>query len=79
MLNPAAMMKMMNAFKQFNTNHPKVIAFFKVVFSNRMEEGTVIEVTVTKPGEEPMTTNMKITQSDLALFEEIKAMSSQMN
>ena len=43
-------------------------------FSREMEEGTVIEITLTRPGEEPMTTNMKIQQSDLDLMREIQDM-----
>jgi len=39
-----------------------------------MEEGTVIEITLTRPGEEPMTTNMKIQQSDLDLMRELQDM-----
>ncbi len=38
----------------------------------RVEEGTVFEITVTKPGEEPITTNFKVLQSDLELMESLK-------
>ena len=44
----------------------------KAVFSGRIEEGTVIELSVTRPGEEPVTTNIKVQQSDLDLLEELK-------
>ena len=72
MMNPAAIMKLMNAKNKFTSNHPKFVAFLSAVFSRQIEEGTVIEITLTRPGEEPMTTNMKITQSDLELFDQIK-------
>lgn len=71
-MNP---MKIMAAFQTFRSNHPKVVEFFQVVFGSKVEEGTIIEVTVTKPGEEPITTNMKVKQSDIELFEELKNMS----
>lgn len=32
----------------------------------------MIEISVTRPGEEPLTTNMKVQQSDLELFEQVK-------
>ena len=32
----------------------------------------IIEITVTKPGEEPITTNMKVQQSDLELLQELQ-------
>ena len=52
----------------------KFVAFLNAVFSREMEEGTVIEITLTRPGEEPMTTNMKIQQSDLDLMRELQDM-----
>ena len=70
MMNPANIMKIMNAKNKFTANHPKFVAFLSAVFSREMEEGTVIEITLTRPGEEPMTTNMKIRQSDLDLMRE---------
>ena len=39
-----------------------------------MEEGTVIEMTVTRPGEKPLTANLKVQQSDLELLEELKGL-----
>lgn len=72
MINPASIMKMMNAKNKFTANHPKVVAFLNAAFSREIEEGTVIEITLTRPGEEPMTTNMRVTQSDLELLNEVK-------
>lgn len=72
MINPSSIMKLMNARNKFTENHPKFAAFLNVVFTNGIPEGTIVEITVTKPGEEPITTNMKVTQSDLELFAEIK-------
>lgn len=71
-MNAASMLKLMGARNQFNRNHPKFGAFLKAVFSRPMEEGTVIELSVTRPGEEPITTNIKVQQSDLELLEELK-------
>lgn len=72
MMNPAAIMKIMNAKNKFAENHPKFTAFLSTVFSAGITEGTVIEITVTKPGEEPVTTNMKVRQSDLDLMRELQ-------
>jgi len=72
MINPASLMKIMNAKNQFTANHPKFAAFLNAVFSTPITEGTIIEITVTRPGEEPMTTNMKVQQSDLDLLEQLK-------
>ena len=74
-INPAMMIKLMNAKSKFAKNHPKFFSFIKTVFSRPIEEGTIMEITVTRPGEEPITTNIKIQQSDLELLEELKNMS----
>ena len=50
-MNPAAMMKVMNAMNTFKANHPKFMAFLSYVFQGGFPEGTVIEITVTKPGQ----------------------------
>lgn len=76
MMNPASIMKIMNAKNKFTANHPKFAAFLDRVFSMGITEGTVIEITVTKPGEEPIATNMKVMQSDLDLLEELKGLAN---
>ena len=65
-MNAASMLKLIGARNQFNHNHPKFGAFLKSVFSRQIEEGTVIELIVTRPGEEQ--------QSDLELLEELKGL-----
>lgn len=72
MINPASIMKIMNAKNKFTANHPKFAAFLNTVFSSGIEEGTIIEITVTRPGQEPVMTNMKVLQSDLELMNELK-------
>ncbi len=72
MINPASLMKIMNAKNKFTENHPKFVAFLNAVFANGVEAGTVIEMTVTKPGEAPVTTNIKVQQSDLELLAQLK-------
>lgn len=72
MINPGTMMKLMGAKKTFTENHPKFVKFLQVVFSTKVEEGTVFEITVTKPGKEPLTTNFRVQQSDLELMESLK-------
>ena len=74
MMNAGSIMKLMSAKNQFGKNHPKFEAFLKTVFSRRIEEDTVIEITVTRPGEAPVTANLKVLQSDLELLEELKGL-----
>lgn len=44
MMNPASLMKIMNARNKFVENHPKFAAFSNAVFSAGITEGTVIEI-----------------------------------
>lgn len=72
MVNPMTLMQIMNAKNKFTENHPKFVAFLNMAFSGEMEEGTILEITLKRPGEEPITSNLKITQSDMELFQELK-------
>ena len=71
-MNPAILMKLMSAKNTFTKNHPKFVAFLSTVFKNGIEEGTVIEISVQKPGQEKITSNIKIQQSDLDLLQGLK-------
>ena len=71
-MNPTAFMKLMAAKARFSANHPKFEAFLKSVLSRPVEEGTVVEFTVTRPGEEPVTANIKVQPSDLELLQELR-------
>ena len=72
MMKRAALLKIRSAFSRFQADHPKVVNYFQVVFGTGVPEGSVIEVTVTKPGGEPVTTNLKVTASDLELVNMLK-------
>lgn len=75
MVNPASIMKIMNLKNKFTKNHPKFAAFFQRVVSQGIDEGDIIEITVTKADGTPITANMRVTQEDLALVEELKGLS----
>jgi hypothetical protein len=70
--NPAALMKIMQLKSKFEANHPKTVQFTKQVLMSGLPEDTVIEVSVTKPGAEKITANMKITADDLEMMNELK-------
>lgn len=72
MINPAAIMKVMNAKNKFAEKHPRFAAFLSDVFTSGIPEGSIIEITVTRPGEEAIVTNMKVKQSDLDLIRELQ-------
>lgn len=71
-MNPASIMRIMNAKNKFTENHPKFVAFLNAVFARGVEEGTIIEIKVTNPGQDTMTANIKVQQSDLELLQELR-------
>ena len=70
-VNPMAVLKLMKARKEFGERHPKAVAFMDKELGDDMPEGTVIEVTVTKPGRAPVAANLKMTAEDIELMREI--------
>ena len=70
-INPRSL-KMMNAKNTFTANHPKFVSFLQYAFGSGIPADSVIEITVTKPGQEPVTSNIKVQQSDLELLESLK-------
>ena len=59
----------MSAKNTFTKNHPKFVAFLTKVFQDKIEDGTIIEISVQKPGQEKITSNIKVQQSDLDLMQ----------
>ena len=50
---------------------PLFYSFIKQEILTDIPEGTVLEVTVTKPGCEPVTTNMRVTAEDLKMGKDL--------
>ena len=76
-MNPQSMMQFMGALNTFRTNHPKFAGFIGMFIKSGIPEGSVIEITVTKPGEEPVTTNMRVQQSDIEFMQALKSINPQ--
>lgn len=72
MMNPGMMMKLMNGKAQFESRHPKFSAFFNAMLASGVSEGTILEVTIKRPGEDPVTSNMMVMKEDLELAEDLK-------
>lgn len=74
MFDFGSVMKIKNAWDTFTRNHPKFMPFMQAVGREAIGDGTIIEIKVTGPDGKEFNTNMKLTQSDLDLFAEIKNM-----
>lgn len=67
-----AIMQLKGAWDTFTANHPKFPMFAKAVMSKGIKEGTIIEINITDPDGTPISMNIKVTDSDLQLFETLK-------
>ena len=74
MVNPAIIFKIKSMWDEFTNQHPKLPRFFQAVASQPLEEGTVIEMIISRPGGDTLTSNVKLTASDLALLDQLKEM-----
>ncbi len=71
-MNPMALLSMKAAFDKFQKNHPKFMQFLSVMMQTGLQEGTVLECKVITPEGKELQANIKITQDDLELIEELK-------
>ena len=74
--NIDALMKLRKAWGTFSGNHPKFAQFLGALGQDKITEGTVIGISVTYPDGKTMDTNMKVTASDLELFESLKTLAN---
>jgi len=68
-MNPFTILKYKS---QLEGNHPRAAEFVKKVILTGLPEGTVVEVSITKPGEETKTSNIRVTREDIELFGEVR-------
>lgn len=64
-------MKIKGAWDKFTRNHPKFPMFLNAVKAKGIPADTVMGLTVEYPNGEKLATNIKITEQDLELFNEI--------
>ncbi|MCI7792207.1 MAG: hypothetical protein MR531_15810 [Lachnospiraceae bacterium] len=74
MFDFSSVMKIKSAWDTFSRNHPKFMPFMQAVGREAIGDGTIIEIKVTSPEGKEFNTNMKLTQSDLDLFAQIRNM-----
>ena len=73
-MNPMALLKAKKSWETFCGNHPRFPAFMQAVKSAGIQEGTIIEVSVTTPAGKTMTTNVRLTASDMQAFNDLKGL-----
>ena len=68
------LMKLGGLWGKFSKNHPKFPQFVKAVQKNGIKPDIVIDVKIAYPDGNVLDTNLKITESDMAILEELKKM-----
>jgi len=71
MFNPAKLLKLKNSWDTFTQNHPKFPKFLNAVHKDSIQEGTIIEIKVTSATGKTISSNVKLTESDIKLFDEL--------
>jgi hypothetical protein len=74
MINPNMIFQMKNMWERFESNHPKFPKFLQAVGRECIEEGTVIEISVTRADGENITSNIRLNQEDMELIRTMRDM-----
>lgn len=78
-MNPMKLMKITSALQKFQSNHPKFAKFMQEVPKQTLREGSVIEISIITAEGQHFCSNMKITQADLELLQELRDTTSEKN
>ena len=68
------LLKLGGLWAKFSKNHPKFPSFVKTVQKNGIKPDMVIDIKITYPYGNSIDSNLKVTESDLAILEELKKM-----
>ncbi|MCR5608669.1 MAG: hypothetical protein K6G26_06365 [Lachnospiraceae bacterium] len=71
-MNMGAIMKIKSAWETFTYNHPKFPLFLNAVKTKGVPVDTIVSISFTYPDGKVVDTNLKVTPSDLELFEVLK-------
>ena len=73
MMNFGELMNIKGHWDTFSQTHPQFVKFLNYMSKEKIEEGTVISISVKKKdSEKEIKTNLSITESDIAFIEAIK-------
>lgn len=71
-MNPLELLQLKASYETFQRNHPKFPLFLKAVHSHGLDEGTIIEMSVKMPDGKDLSTNLKLSASDIQLLKEFE-------
>ena len=73
-MNPMLLLQLKPAWEQFKTNHPKLMNFVKAASKDGfMDEGTLIEISITNSSGKTIASNVRVKQEDLTFHTTFKS------
>jgi hypothetical protein len=72
MKNPAKLLQLKRQYEAFYARHPKFMRYLAYIIDNCMEEGTVMDVTVTAADGKAVHGNARLTAEDVAFLQEVR-------
>lgn len=70
-VNPMKLMQLRGLEDQFKKNHPRVEPFFAAAAA-AVDEGTVIDVTMTTAAGDTLRTNLRVSAEDMEMIQKLK-------
>ena len=74
MKNPAKLLQLKKQYSAFLDRHPKFMRYLAYITDNYMEEGAVMDVTVTDAAGKSLHGNAKLSAEDVAFLQEVRRM-----
>lgn len=72
-MNPMLLLQLKPAWEQFKANHPKLVNFVKAASRDGfMDEGTLIEISVTNSSGKTIASNVRVKEEDLEFLTTLK-------
>lgn len=72
-MNPMNFLSLKPAWARFKANHPRLVPFVKAASREGfLDEGSVIEITVTSSQGQSLTSNIRVKDSDLEFLRQLK-------
>ena len=73
-MNPMLLLQLKPAWEQFKTNQPKLMNFVKAASKDGfMDEGTLIEISITNSSGKTIASNVRVKQEDLTFLTTFKS------
>ena len=80
MRNPAKLLQLKKGWNGFSARHPKLLRYLGYITDHYMNEGTVLDITVTDAKGHSLHSNARLTEEDVAFLREVRsALSSKDN